>query len=34
MFEETRKWMGQVLELLLWLVEVLVMLQILFGADV
>ena len=34
MFEETRKWMGQVLELLLWLVAVLVLLQVLFGADV
>ena len=31
MFEETRKWMGQVLELLLWLVAVLVLLQVLFG---
>jgi vacuolar-type H+-ATPase subunit I/STV1 len=34
MLEETRKWMGQVLELLLWLVAVLVLLQILFGSDV
>ena len=34
MLEETRKWMGQVLELLLWLVAVLVLLQILFGANV
>ena len=34
MFEETRKWMGQVLELLLWLVAVLVLLQVLFGSDV
>ncbi len=34
MFEETRKWMGQVLELLLWLIAVLVLLQVLFGADV
>ena len=31
MLEETRKWMGQVLELLLWLVAVLVLLQLLFG---
>jgi vacuolar-type H+-ATPase subunit I/STV1 len=34
MLEETRKWMGQVLELLLWLVAVLVLLQVLFGSDV
>ena len=33
MLEETRKWMGQVLELLLWLVAVLVLIQILFGSD-
>ena len=34
MFEETRIWMGQVLELLLGLVAVIVLLQVLFGADV
>ena len=33
MLEETRKWMRQFLELLLWLVAVLILLQILFGTD-
>ncbi|PPR59583.1 MAG: hypothetical protein CFH10_01864 [Alphaproteobacteria bacterium MarineAlpha4_Bin2] len=30
MLEETRKWMRQILELLLWLVAVLILIQILF----
>ena len=34
MLNEVRKWMGQILELLLWLISVLVLLQILFGSDV